>query len=184
MPLALVSSRLAFRGKAMLTGLLLLPLILPPFVGAIGLRHLLGREGSLNALLLKLGLVDHGIDFVGAGGFWAVVLLETLSLYPIVYLNLAAALSPLAPLATAKIRPNRSSSQLTLKAAWSLRLSPVEEKPGMLTALPEVWVVWVSRLEPVAGPWGRKARSPLEATARASLRRASAARASGAPVRA
>ena len=75
MPLALVSSRLAFRGKALLSGLLLLPLILPPFVGAIGLRHLLGREGSLNALLLKVGLVDHGIDFVGAGGFWAVVLL-------------------------------------------------------------------------------------------------------------
>ena len=97
MPLALVSSRLAFRGKAMLSGLLLLPLILPPFVGAIGLRHLLGREGSLNALLLKVGLVDHGIDFVGAGGFWAVVLLETLSLYPIVYLNLAAALSNLDP---------------------------------------------------------------------------------------
>ena len=97
MPLALVSSRLAFRGKALLSGLLLLPLILPPFVGAIGLRHLLGREGSLNALLLKLGVVDQGIDFVGAGGFWAVVLLETLSLYPIVYLNLAAALSNLDP---------------------------------------------------------------------------------------
>jgi ABC-type Fe3+ transport system permease subunit len=27
------------------------PLILPPFVGAIGVRAILGREGALNALL-------------------------------------------------------------------------------------------------------------------------------------
>jgi iron(III) transport system permease protein len=97
MPLALVSSRASFPGKPVLTGLLLLPLILPPFVGAIGLRHVLGREGSLNALLLQAGLVEQGIDFVGRGGFWAVVLLETLALYPIVYLNLTAALANLDP---------------------------------------------------------------------------------------
>lgn len=97
MPLALVASRLTFRGKSLLTGLLLLPLILPPFVGAIGLRHLLGREGSVNALLLHLGWVSEGVDFIARGGFWAVVLLETLSLYPIVYLNLTAALANLDP---------------------------------------------------------------------------------------
>ena len=96
-PLALVAARLNFAGKGLLTGLLLLPLILPPFVGAIGLRHLLGREGSFNAILRGLGLINHGIDFTGRGGFWAVVLLEILSLYPIVYLNLTAALANLDP---------------------------------------------------------------------------------------
>ncbi|MCE9618820.1 MAG: iron ABC transporter permease [Planctomycetes bacterium] len=96
-PLALVSARLSFPGKGLLNGLLLIPLVLPPFVGAIGLRHLLGREGALNALLGSLGLVTEGIDFTGRGGFWAIVLLETLALYPIVYLNLTAALANLDP---------------------------------------------------------------------------------------
>ena len=96
-PLALVAARLQFAGKGLLTGLLLLPLVLPPFVGAIGLRHLLGREGSFNAVLCKLGLLQDGIDFTGRGGFWAVIVLEILSLYPIVYLNLTAALANLDP---------------------------------------------------------------------------------------
>ena len=51
LPMALLTTRFAFRGRALLGGLLLLPMILPPFVGAIGLRHLLGREGSINAIL-------------------------------------------------------------------------------------------------------------------------------------
>ena len=38
-----------------------------------------------------------GLDFLGAGGFWAVVLLEVLHLYPIMYLNVAAALANVDP---------------------------------------------------------------------------------------
>ena len=94
---ALVLSRCRFAGRSLLWGLLLLPMILPPFVGAIGLRHLLGRTGSLNALLVHLGVVGEAIDFTGRGGFWSVVLLETLSLYPIVLLNLSASLANLDP---------------------------------------------------------------------------------------
>jgi iron(III) transport system permease protein len=94
---AWVLSRFAFPGRSLLWGLLLLPMILPPFVGAIGLRHLLGRQGSLNALLLELGLITESIDFTGRGGFGSVVLLETLALYPIVLLNLTAAMANLDP---------------------------------------------------------------------------------------
>jgi iron(III) transport system permease protein len=97
LPLALACTRLSFRGRTLLTGLLLLPMILPPFVGAIGLRHLLGREGALNTILAQCGLIEQGIDFLSVGGFWAVVLLETLSLQPIVFLNLSAALANLDP---------------------------------------------------------------------------------------
>jgi iron(III) transport system permease protein len=97
LPMALVSTRLAFRGRTLLSGALLLPMILPPFVGAIGLRHLLGREGAVNAMLVNLGLVDQGIDFVSVGGFWAVVALETLSLQPIVFLTLSASLANIDP---------------------------------------------------------------------------------------
>ena len=97
MPLALVVSRWRFAGRGALSAALLLPMILPPFVGAIGLRHLLGRQGAINALLVGSGLVPQGVDFLGTGGLWAVVLLETLALYPIVYLNLLAALSNVDP---------------------------------------------------------------------------------------
>ena len=59
-PLALVAVRYAFRGKGILTGLLLVPMIMPPFVGAIGMRRLLAREGSVNLILQHLGLVSQG----------------------------------------------------------------------------------------------------------------------------
>ncbi|HVP73718.1 MAG TPA: iron ABC transporter permease, partial [Phycisphaerales bacterium] len=78
--------------------LILVPMILPPFVGAIGLHFLLGRAGAINALLQSLGVIGgDGIDFIGRGGFWAVVLIESLALYPIMYLNATAALANLDP---------------------------------------------------------------------------------------
>src|SRR5687768_1354750 len=43
-PLALMSVRFNFWGKGIVSGLLLVPLILPPFVGAIGMRQILGRS--------------------------------------------------------------------------------------------------------------------------------------------
>ena len=49
-PLALMSVRFDFWGKAIVSGLLLVPLILPPFVGAIGMRQILGRFGVLTSL--------------------------------------------------------------------------------------------------------------------------------------
>lgn len=96
LPLAVVGARCRFPGQALLSGLLLLPLILPPFVGAIGMRQLLGRMGVLNAVLLDLGVVSEPIDFL-AGGFAGVIMVEALSLYPIIYLNLVAALANLDP---------------------------------------------------------------------------------------
>src|SRR5438876_7184521 len=46
-PLAILSVKYDFAGKGLVTALLLVPLILPPFVGAIGLRQILGRFGAL-----------------------------------------------------------------------------------------------------------------------------------------
>ncbi|MFO0963400.1 MAG: iron ABC transporter permease [Phycisphaerales bacterium] len=90
-PLALVGARCRFPGKTLLSGLLLLPLVLPPFVGAIGVRHLLGRAGAFNALL------GTDIDWLGAGGMWAIAAMEAISLYPILYLNIMASLANLDP---------------------------------------------------------------------------------------
>ena len=97
LPLAFLLVRYEFPGKGLLTGLILIPLVLPPFVGAIGMRQLMARFGSVNLLLLQLGLIDQPIDWLGGGSFWGVVILETLHLYPIMYLNLAAALANVDP---------------------------------------------------------------------------------------
>jgi iron(III) transport system permease protein len=96
LPLAFLLVRYDFRGKGLLNGFILIPLVLPPFVGAIGMRQLLARFGSINLLLLEMGVIDQPIDWLG-GGFWGVVVLEVLHLYPIMYLNLAAALANIDP---------------------------------------------------------------------------------------
>jgi iron(III) transport system permease protein len=97
LPRALISTRFEFPGKKLLSGLILVPMILPPFVGAMGLRQILGQFGSLNVLLERLGWISHGIDWLGESRFWGVVRVNALHLYPILYLNLAAALANLDP---------------------------------------------------------------------------------------
>ncbi|MBL8799909.1 MAG: iron ABC transporter permease [Planctomycetia bacterium] len=93
LPLAYWFSRVRFVGQAVLSGFLLAPLILPPFVGAIGLQRFLGRFGTVNLWLMERGWLDPGqpIDWLGQGGFIGVVLMQVLHLYPILHLNLAAA---------------------------------------------------------------------------------------------
>jgi len=97
LPLALLLVRYNFPGKGLLNGLILIPMVLPPFVGAIGMRQLLARFGSINLLLLEMGVISQPIDWLGGGSFWGVVILEALHLYPIMYLNLAAALANIDP---------------------------------------------------------------------------------------
>lgn len=111
-PLAMIGARSRFPGQSVLAAFLLLPLVLPPFVGAIGMRQLLGRMGTLNALLMQLGIVDEPIDFLGSG-FAGVVFIQALSLFPIVYLNLVAALANLDP-ALEEAAANVGASRATI----------------------------------------------------------------------
>lgn len=98
-PLALIGHRYDFGGRGILGVLILVPLVLPPFVGAIGIRHMLGVNGSLNALLIDMGLMDGRtpMDWLAKGRFWGVVAMNALHLYPILYMNITAALSNLDP---------------------------------------------------------------------------------------
>ena len=98
-PLALLASRFEFRGKMLLTSAILVPMILPPFVGAIGMSQMLGPYGSINAFLTHLGLVtsNNPPDWLGSGRLGAVILMNALHLYPIFYLNITAALANLDP---------------------------------------------------------------------------------------
>jgi iron(III) transport system permease protein len=74
-------------------------MILPPFVGAIGIKQIFGQYGALNALLGHLGVLSPGetIDWFAANQFWGVATVEALSLYPIIYLNAVAALANIDP---------------------------------------------------------------------------------------
>ena len=98
-PLALASHRWVFPGKKLLSILILAPLVLPPFVGAVGIKHILGASGALNAFLIDLGLMNASqpVDWLGEGRLWGVVLMNALHLYPILYMNITAALSHLDP---------------------------------------------------------------------------------------
>ena len=57
LPLAWAANRFTFPFKGTLTALLLVPMILPPFVGAIGFQQIFGQYGALNAAL-NLGPID------------------------------------------------------------------------------------------------------------------------------
>lgn len=98
-PLALVTDRFLFPGKSLLSALILVPLVLPPFVGAIGLKQILGQYGALNALIIELGLRPSGwtFDWLAANQFLGIALVNAFSLYPIIYLNAVAALANLDP---------------------------------------------------------------------------------------
>jgi len=91
LPLAVIGARFAFPLKGLWNAAVLVPLILPPFVGAIGFKAVLGRFGGLNTLM------GTEFDFLGGAKFWAVVVVEALHLYPIIYLNAVAALANLDP---------------------------------------------------------------------------------------
>jgi len=95
--LAVIFHRYNFPGKPWFSGLLLMPLIIPPFVGAIGIKQIFSRFGSFNLLLMNWGLMTDPIDWLGSAGFWGVVFLETLHLFPIMFLNLTASIANLDP---------------------------------------------------------------------------------------
>ena len=99
MPLALVGQRHDFFAKKLLGSLVLAPMILPPFVGAVGIKQILGMNGALNALLIHLGLMDASLpyDWLADGRFVGIIVMNALHLYPILYLNIAAALANLDP---------------------------------------------------------------------------------------
>jgi len=94
-PLAVLANHYSFRGKSLASAMVMVPMILPPFVGALALRKLLAEgAGPVNLCLHAMGF--EGVDWLGSG-FMGVVILEVLHLYPIMYLNASAALANVDP---------------------------------------------------------------------------------------
>jgi hypothetical protein len=66
LPLALIYDRFDFPGKEFCSLAMLVPMNLPPFVGALGFQQLLGHYGVFNSILAALGF--ERMDFLGGSG--------------------------------------------------------------------------------------------------------------------
>lgn len=91
LPIAYLTTRFQFRGAALVQALGVLPLVMPPFVGAVALQLLFGKNGSVNLLLKE----HFGFRVPFMDGLTGVILVETLHYFPFILLNVSAALANL-----------------------------------------------------------------------------------------
>lgn len=128
LPMAIISDRFLFPLKGALSSVVLIPMILPPFVGAIGIKQIFGQYGALNAFIIELGLRPTGwtFDWFAANQFWGIAVVEALSLYPIIYLNTVAALANVDP---AMEEAAQNLGCTGLRRLWKITLPLI--KPGL-----------------------------------------------------
>ncbi len=88
MPLAYFTSRFEFRGAVIIQSLGIIPLIMPPFVGAVAMLMLFGRNGSVNLLLDQW----FGFTIPFMEGLNGVIFVESVHYFPFILINLSAAL--------------------------------------------------------------------------------------------
>ncbi len=89
LPLAYITMRFEFRGALLIQTLGVIPLIMPPFAGAVAMQLLFGRNGSFNLLLGDW----FGINIPFMEGLNGVILLQAIHYFPFILLNVSAALA-------------------------------------------------------------------------------------------
>ena len=87
-PLAYFTVRFDFKGALLIQTLGVLPLIMPPFVGAVALQLIFGRSGTLNLLLNEA----FGFTLPIMEGLNGVIFVEAIHYFPFILLNLTVAL--------------------------------------------------------------------------------------------
>ncbi len=87
-PLAYLTVRFQFRGGLLIQTLGVLPLIMPPFVGAVAMQLIWGRSGSINLLLGEW----FGIQFPIMEGLTSVIFVEAIHYFPFILMNLTVSL--------------------------------------------------------------------------------------------
>ncbi len=87
-PLAYFTVRFEFRGAILIQTLGVLPLIMPPFVGAVALQLIFGRSGSINLLLQDA----FGFTLPIMEGLNGVIFVEAIHYFPFILMNLTVAL--------------------------------------------------------------------------------------------
>ena len=88
-PLAYFTVRFEFRGALVIQTLGVLPLIMPPFVGAVAMQLIFGRSGSVNLLLNEW----FGFTLPIMDGLNGVIFVEALHYFPFILMNLVVALN-------------------------------------------------------------------------------------------
>lgn len=88
-PLAYLVSRFEFRGATLIQTLGIVPLVMPPFVGAVAMQLIFGRNGSINLLLDEW----FGFKIPFMEGLNGVIFVEALHYFPFILLNVSAALA-------------------------------------------------------------------------------------------
>ncbi|MCC7080214.1 MAG: iron ABC transporter permease [Burkholderiales bacterium] len=89
LPLAYFTVRFRFRGALLIQTLGVLPLIMPPFVGAVAMQLIFGRSGSVNLLLDEW----FGVNLPIMEGLNGVIFVEALHYFPFILMNLVVALN-------------------------------------------------------------------------------------------
>jgi iron(III) transport system permease protein len=88
-PLATNISRIRFKGAALIHTLGVIPLVMPPFVGAVAMQLIYGRNGSINLLLHDW----FGFRIPFMEGLNGVIFVEAVHYFPFILLNLSASLA-------------------------------------------------------------------------------------------
>ncbi len=88
-PLAYFTTRFNFSGSVLIQTLGIVPLIMPPFVGAVAMKLLFGTNGSVNLLLDEW----FGINIPFMEGLNGVILVQSIHYFPFILINLSAALN-------------------------------------------------------------------------------------------
>jgi iron(III) transport system permease protein len=88
-PLAYFTTRFNFGGAVLIQTLGIIPLIMPPFVGAVAMQLLFGANGSVNLLLDE----HFGFTIPFMEGLNGVIFVESIHYFPFILINLSAALN-------------------------------------------------------------------------------------------
>jgi iron(III) transport system permease protein len=88
-PLAAIITRFHFRGAALIHTLGVVPLVMPPFVGAVAMQLIYGRNGTINLILNDW----FGFRIPFMEGLNGVIFVEALHYFPFILLNLSASLA-------------------------------------------------------------------------------------------
>jgi iron(III) transport system permease protein len=89
LPLAYFTSRFNFSGTLLIQTLGVMPLIMPPFVGAVAMLLLFGENGSINLLFDEW----FGFTIPFMEGLNGVIMVESIHYFPFILINLSAALN-------------------------------------------------------------------------------------------
>lgn len=88
LPLAYITTRFNFAGSAVIQSLGFIPLIMPPFVGAVAMTLLFGRNGTVNLLLNDW----FGFKIPFMEGLNGVIFVQSIHYFPFILINLSASL--------------------------------------------------------------------------------------------